>query len=224
MTTATEAMGALGQAGTALQAGLDVLDLNYEVTFTLYRKVVSPIDGYVFWVRGDIVVPSAYPDGVYPEDLTFQVKGSLHHTTINNQDPDESFSTNRMIFTTGQYVNDLADIDPQTMYLAETNGQRYTFSTRSGYYRQVDLYHYSGDAVYPTMDTQIIDSADDLNLHEPVVSNSLPIWLRLNSLFPVYPAMLVPDNKRPPYAVINIGEEDTTPMQAAPVTTLDGSR
>ena len=225
MTTATEAMGVgNNQAATALSLGLDAVDLDQLITFVLYRKVTSPIDGAVFWVRGDIVSPTAYPAGQYPPALTLQVKGSLHHTTVNTQNQDESSSTNRMIFTTTEAVNNLAELDSQTIYLAECQQQRFTFSTRSGWYRQANLYHYSGDAVYPAFASQIIDRAEDLNLYEPVVNNSLPVWLTLNKLFPVYPAYLIPDNLTPPYAAVIIGEDDTTALQSAPVIDFSGTR
>ena len=57
-----------------------------------------------------------------------------------------------------------------------------------------------------------------------MVNNSLPFWLTLNQLFPVYPAMLVPDNMTPPYGVIMIGEDDTTPLQSAVIIDLSGNR
>lgn len=233
----SEITGAPAQIQTALDAGLDVIDLNQEVTFTLYKRVVLPADGFVFWVKADILSPSALPNStvvnratsnqpalqVSPA-LSFQARGSLHHTTVNRQDPDESYSTHRMTFTSKDAVNDLADIAPDHIYLALTDGQRYAFSTRSMWYKQAGLYHYGGDAVYPTMSTQVVDHPGQLNLTDQVVSNSLPIWLGLNQLFPIYPALLVPDNISPPYAAVNITEEDTTPMQAGPYRDASGSR
>jgi hypothetical protein len=129
-----------------------------------------------------------------------------------------------MVFTTAEAVSDLAELDSQTMYLAECQKQRFTFSTRSGWYRQSNLYHYSGDAVYPAFASQIIDNPEDLNLYEPVVNNSLPVWLTMNQFFPVYPAFLVSDNLTPPYAAVIIGEDNTSPMQSAPVVDFSGTR
>ena len=34
--------------------------------------------------------------------------------------------------------------------------------------------------------TQLIDSATQVDLTQPIVSNSLPIWLSLSALVPVY--------------------------------------
>ncbi|HET8687074.1 MAG TPA: hypothetical protein VFM18_10470, partial [Methanosarcina sp.] len=53
-----------------------------------------------------------------------------------------------------------------------------------------------------------------VNLGSPIATNSLPIWLALNGLMPVYPAFLAPTNLRPPYATVSIPE--TLPIQAAP--------
>ena len=219
-----DTVGKQSQLRNALAEGLDVIDENATVTFNLYRRMVLPLDGFVFWVRADIIKPGALPPLQYPASLSFEAQGSLHHTTINRQDPDESFSTHRMIFTSKDKVQDLADVAPETMYLAETHGMRYTFSSRTMWYKQAALYHYAGDAVYPTMASQIIERVEDLNLRDVVVSNSMPIWLQFNKLFPVYPALLVPDNIEPPYAVVNISEEDTTPLQAAPIYAKNRSR
>src|SRR6202012_3696829 len=169
-----------------------------------------PADGFVFWVRADLLAAPSPTSNAF----MFQARGSLHHTTVNKQDPDESFSINRMIFTSKDPVDNLAAIAPNSLYLGSTNGQRYAFSARSMWYKQAALYHYSGDAGYPTLATQIINHPTKLNLSDAVVSNSLPIWLSLNKFFPLYPSMLVPDNIDPPYAAVNIGEEDTTPMQS----------
>jgi hypothetical protein len=48
-----------------------------------------------------------------------------------------------------------------------------------------------------------------------VVSNSLPIWLSINRLFPVFPSFLVPDNVRPPYATAHVLPESQRALQGA---------
>lgn len=220
-----------------LAAGLDTLDLNQTVTFTQYNRVVLPADGFVFWVKADILNYGAQPNSfgantttpgagttVAAPAATFQAQGSLHHTTVNRQDSDESFSVNRMIFTSKDEVNDLTDIAPTTMWLGETSGQRYAFSSRTMWYRQAGLYHYAGDAVYPALASQIIDNPAQLNLASAVVSNSLPVWLGFNSTWPVYPSYLVPDNLAPPYISVNIDEGDTHPLQSWPLYDGNGSR
>lgn len=232
-----ETLGNQGQLRGLLARGLDNLDQDQTVTWTLYKRVVLPADGFVFWVRAVTLSPSAVVNsspvnsfapnqGPVVTQLapTFTAQGSLHHTTVNRQDADESFSVNRMIFTSKQPVNDLNEVAPDSLYLATTNGQRYAFSSRSMWYRQADLYHYSGDAVYPTLATQIIDWPQELNQRDVVVSNSLPIWLGLNKFFPVYPSYLVPDNLRPPYASVHIGEEDTSPLQSGATHDATGTR
>lgn len=235
--SAFEAAGAPANIQTALDAGLDVIDLNQTVNFTLYKRVVLPADGFVFWVKADVLSPGAslntslvnqvpvnQPGLLSQSAPSFQARGSLHHTTVNKQDPDESYSVHRMTFTSKDEVDKLGAIAPDEMYMALTDGQRYAFSTRSMWYRQAGLYHYSGDAVYPTMSTQVIDDPAQLDLSNQVVSNSTPIWLMLNQLFPIYPSLLVPDNIVPPYGVINITEEDTSPLQAGPWKDASGTR
>jgi len=215
-----ETTGNQGQMASTLRAGLETLDLQQRVTFVLYKRIVLPVDGFVFWVNASVLAPGSY-DSSY--SLMFEAQGSLHHTTVNRQDPDESFSVHRMIFTSLQPINDLARTDPQYMYLASTDGEQYAFSTRSGWYKQSGLYHYSGDAVYASLASQILNNPNDLGQAQ-VVSNSLPVWLTLNQLFPVYPSYLVPDNIQPPYAVIHIDEDGTSPMQSAPFWDNAGNR
>ena len=215
-----ETTGNQGQMASALHAGIETIDLQQTVTFELYKQIVLPVDGFVFWAKASLLAPGA----VNPDySLIVQAQGSLHHTTVNRQDPDESFSVHRMVFTSLQEVNNLGKTDPDYLYLATTDGEQYAFSTRSGWYRQSGLYHYSGDAVYPTLSTQILNDPNELG-QEQIVSNSLPIWLNLNQLFPVYPGYLLPDNLKPPYAVIDIGEDDTSPMQSAPFWDNAGNR
>ena len=237
MTSILETTGNQGQLETALKSGLDVIDLNQTVTFTLYRRVILPADGFVFWVRDSLLKPGSLVNTWTPNTRTpnqaqvfntpaqqFEVQGSLHYTTVNTQGQDESYSQNRMIFTSKSAVDNLAAIDHDTMWMAYTDGHRYAFSTRSGWYRQAGLYHYSGDAVYSSLASQVIDDPAQLRTREVVVSNSLPVWLSLSRFFPVYPSYLVPDNGIPPYASVQIGEDDTLPLQAAPFFDRNGTR
>ena len=232
-----EASKAPGQMKSDLFAGLDAIDLNQTVVFTQYRRVVLPADGFVFWVKADILSPSALgntsvansatPNAaqvVAQRAPTIVAQGSLHHTTTARQDADETLSVNRMVFTSKQQINDLDEVDPHTMYLAAVGPDRFAFSTRSGWYHQAGLYHYSGDAVYPVMASQIIDSYEQIEQRDMVISNSLPIWLTFNQMFPVFPSMLVPENIKPPYAVVDIDEGDTSPMQSAAWHDRQGNR
>jgi hypothetical protein len=209
--------------------GLAVLDENATLTFTLFKRVVLPADGFVFWLRADILnQPSVYnaapfnvpPNNTPPQIVTpaqtFDAAGSLHHTTLNQQDEAESFSLQKMVFTTPDEVDQLTSIAPDELWIAEWSNLRFAFSSRTGFYYQAGLYHYAGDALYPALATQVIDSPEQLEAKLLIVSNSLPIWLTLQTAFPLYPSYLVPDNITPPYASIQIGDDDTSPLQNAP--------
>jgi len=89
------------------------------------------------------------------------------------------------------------------------------FSRRGDYFGPANLWHYSGFAVYPAMQTQIVQSAADIPTG-PIVTNSLPVWLSQNSFAPVYPSFLVPDNAAPPYIVAHIEPDGTEVLGAFP--------
>lgn len=215
MADITEGLGNQGQIRGPLATGLNVIDEQQVVNFVLYKQMILPADGFVFWVNSALINESGLP-------TSFNARGSLHHTTVNTQDPEESMSVHRMVFTSLQVVDELAAIDGDSLWLGETAGQKYAFSSRSSWYRQAHLWHYSGDAVYPPLATQIVDTLPDLT--NRVVSNSLPVWLSLADAFPIYPSMLVADNIAPPFASAHIGEDDTFPMMAGPYFDKNSSR
>lgn len=227
MSLATEAMmPGTNNMASALAAGLDTVDQKQSVTFTLYVKQILPIDGFVFWLKADqLLNPPALP-------LKLQIEGSLHHATVNTQSEDENFSTQRLIFTAKDPVATLSAIAPDTLYMAEVDGYKYAFSSRSNWYRQADLYHYSGDAVYAALADMVVDDIADLDLTNRVVSNSMPFWLIFtNSVLAsfvntwrLYPSYLLPDNQTPPYAAVDIDERMTKPLGAGRAYDKDGNR
>lgn len=200
------------QLASQLDAGLDVLSAKQQITFTLYKKLVLPLDGFVFWVNSSIIVP----DTNMPP-TTQIVQGSLHYSTELEQDEDASISFNTIVFTAKTPCDIFQEIDPQYLYLANYNGIRFAFNSQGKYYQQADLWHYVGVAVTSIMETQIIDNATQLNSLCLIVSNSLPIWLFMPIYKPpypgficpitLYPSFLVPENELPPYGSVHI--EDT---------------
>lgn len=227
------------QMSGAQAAGLGIISEAVELVFTLYYRVVLPLDGFVFWVRADLLRPAALLDlaaynrvplnqiasvEVAAETLVVE-PASLHHTTLNQQNEAESFSLQKFTLTCKQSVDNLAAVAPGQLWVADWCGLKLAFSSRTGYYRTADTYHYTGDALYPALAGQLIDDTAQLDLTSVVTSNSLPIWLALGAPFPVYPSFLVPDNIVPPYGAVHIGDDDTDPLQAAPFYDGDtGSR
>lgn len=243
MATVTESAGAKTPMGSDLAAGLDTLSLDQQITFTLYVRLVLPLDGYVFWVKAELLTPSALANALRPNVVTpnqaptlaraaktLVVKGSLHYGTDSRQEQEENYSANRMIFTAEDEVNDLDNVTPGTMWIgrdpAILNGRRFAFSSQTSRYEQAGLWHYVGFAVYPDMETQIIDDLAGFDSTNVVVSNSLPAWLALNGYVPLYgfgnpslplfPSFLVPANLVPPFAAVHIAPESTKALAAAP--------
>ena len=190
----------------ALAAGLETLDQAQTVVFTQYVKQILPADGYVFWVA---------------TSNTVTVKGSVHYGVNKEQNEDETIAINRVIFTAESEIQQFSVVSPSVIYIGTfplpTAGDiMFAFSQQGDFYQQADLFHYVGNAIYPAMMSQIVSSAADLAALEPIVSNSLPVWLSLTQFGPVYPSFLVPDNIAPPYIVAHVGEEDTDALQPLP--------
>lgn len=224
-----EAQNAKPPLGAGLAEGVESISASQRIKFTKYLKLILPLDGFVFWVRSDLVGPSALLNAsrfnatLYNEaprplrgPATFEAAGSLHYATDQYQTEEESFALNRVVFTSEGPVEDLNDISPMVAYIGEIDDIRFAFSQRGAFYRQADLYHYRGDAIYPSMESQIIDDPTLLDTRNLVVSNSLPIWLTLNRIMPLYPSFLAPDNLRPPYGVVHVIPEGTRTLQVAP--------
>lgn len=245
MSTVAESVGAPTPMGSDLQAGVDTLSLDQEITFTKYVRVVLPLDGFVYWVAASILSPSALynvagmnttafnaPPRVSAPAPTLTAKGSLHYATETQQQEQNTFSVNSVIFTSEQAVTELNAIAPNELWLASFQGVRFAFSSRSSFYVQSDLWHYRGQAVFADMDPIIVDQPSTLNRAQ-VVSNSLPAWLALQSYrsptgfggpsFPLFPSFVVPDNLPPPFGTVHIGPDDTRPLGAAQIVSPNSS-
>jgi hypothetical protein len=216
-----------------------------EYVFTRYTRLVLPVDGYIFWLRSNLVSPSAQfnamgfntiaIDGYGPvlPPVTARVKGTVHYSTTQHQDADKVYTSNTVHFNTMETVQFLNAIDPSTMWICSFDGIRFAFSHRDNYFAPVGEKHYVGQAIYSSMESQIIDSVDKLQQTQ-VVSNSLPFWLSMNGYSIFYgiqqcPVTLYPsssqllDNLSPPFGVVHIEPNQTTAFSAAPVldATLD---
>ncbi|EBJ4785030.1 hypothetical protein DVE09_24830, partial [Salmonella enterica] len=189
------------ELNATLTQGLDDLSRFQVVTFTKYIRKVLPLDGFVFWVKASVL--SSAPDS---EPDTVNVKGYLHLTTESIQDDEQLYDRNVVTFTAQADIDPFNDIGSDVLYIGEFFGIQFSFSRRTGLNEATNLYHYSGEAIFPYMRSQIINSADDIDLADVVVSNSLPIWLSLSQFMPMYPAMLSVQNLVPPYATVKCGE------------------
>lgn len=222
-----------------LQQGVKTLALDQEITFRLYRRVVLPIDGFVFWVRADLAnrqffqtskLTTAAEVGeadLETEELSLVAKGSLHYTADIRQEEPETYAANRVTFTSIEEVQELNAVAPGTLWIGEFDGLRFAFSSLSARYRQAGIWHYSGFAVYPDTLPLVVDDIQSAPFSTAqVVSNSLPAWLAIagykppwafwGALPPLFPSFLVPDNEAPPFAAVHITPEGTRGLASAP--------
>jgi hypothetical protein len=245
--SAAEAAQAKGPLGSALAAGVEVLSLSDEVAFTRYNRLVSPFDGSVFWVKADVLSQSALlnrigfntsefnqPALVAQPAPVMTVKGSFHYSTRQDQNEAETEGVSTVIFSALSPIQEFNDVQPDALWVGTYGGDAegddgpitFAFSQRGRYYKEADLFHYSGTAVLPVFKTQLIDSADALAGKMAIVSNSLSIWLSLNdyappyagfnNVVPMFPSFLIPDNYPPPYGVVHIEPGGTIGLQSAP--------
>lgn len=235
MASVFETSGAKDQMAAGLAQGIETISLNQEVTFTLYVKIVLPLDGYVFWVNSSLLTDSAilnasqynkllydnYPVEVPKRQLKAQ--GSFHVSKEMHQLEDRTTVYNHVIFTSLQPIQDFNLVNPYFLYIANYQGYRYAFSRQENFYRQADLYHYRGDTVYSIMKTQVIETMTGFDTENVIVSNSLPIWLGLSQFFPMYPSYLVAQNISPLYASVDIDPRQTTALQSFPLITQNSS-
>jgi hypothetical protein len=227
MATAQEASIAGSQLEAALRAGVRQISRDQRITFVQYQRTVLPVDGYLFWVS---------------TGLTFVSQGSLHVASEIRQNEDETIGYNRIFFTTNNQIQEFNSVAPNILWLASIPAIApsavstsesleappdqapgisgltpspiiFAFSSRGSYYRKANLFHYFGVSVQPPLLTQIVQSLGDLP-GQPIVGNSLPIWLSLDQFAPVYPSFIVPQDVEPPYIVAHIEPESTEPLQA----------
>jgi len=229
MATVGETTGAKPQLAAGLNQGIDTLSVNETLTFNLYVKLVLPLDGYVFWVNANLLNDSAIynamtygfaefnqPGQALPRK-SIPVTGSFHFNSEVHQLDDQTAAYNHVLFTSPQLIQDFNLVNPNLIYVAKYEQLTFAFSRRENYYKQADLYHYRGSALYSIMRSQLIDTMAGFDSSSVIVSNSLPIWLSLNKYFTLYPSYLVGQNLAPPYASVDIQPSATTAIQAFPL-------
>ena len=216
MSIASEAAGSPNQLQTSLYQGLGSLSRNQKLVFTQYTKQTISEDGYVFWVAGS---------------ATITAKGSLHYSTDRSQEEDQTIGINAVEFTSEVEITELNGVNMGTLWICpwltpDGNTIQIAFSSRGAYYEQAGLWHYTGFAVFPALQSQLIATLADLPAG-PIVSNSLPLWLDAAAnmgaivgsqapTVPAYASYLIPENIVPPYVVVHIEPEMTKAIQGFP--------
>jgi len=232
MATVSETIGAPQELASGLQLGTTTLSQNQTLSFVLYKRLVLPVDGFVFWVKASSLqkrTPALYDytpydtgtfnstSGAQLASESFSILGSLHYFQEIHQEEDTTYTRQLGLFTSTKEVNDFARLAPDELYITTLpNGTRIAFNGQIGRYDQAGLWHYNGRALYSTEATQVLESATQLNTQLQIVSNSLPIWLAMStSSLPVYPSYLSGLNIYPPYITADI--TGTTAMGQSPV-------
>lgn len=236
MTSIEELFGAKSPMASDLDQGVRTLALEQEISFSLYVRVVLPLDGFVFWVRSDLAAQDALSEfltAAQQEEIeqtsadgrTIKVKGSLHYDATVQQDEGELWAQNRVVFTSLTEVENLNQISTDLLWIGEFEDLRFAFSSLSARYYQAALWHYSGIAIYPDAAPNIIDRVQDFS-DAQVVSNSLPAWLAIKDYMPpwaywqapppIFPSMTPPLNNAPPFVTVHVLPDQTLALSSAP--------
>jgi hypothetical protein len=182
------------ELASVIAQGIEYLSGATQYTFNLFIKFVSPIDGLVYWIPA-------------PNSEPVTVAGSFHITADQQQNIADSKTFSQVWLSTQTEIPQFRDVGGDSLYCGVVDGRRYAFNSQGKYYRQANVFHYAGDILYPTMETQFINSPDDITL---TVTNSLPVWLAHPLAgVPIFPAYLVPKDQPPPYVSVFIPPEKT---------------
>jgi hypothetical protein len=242
MATATEVASQPGSDDKAagLIAAISLISGEQTYTFDLYKRLVLPLDGFVFWVKASQINDSIYGKGALyklhsldakgfaeanktltltPQQQAvyqFSINGSLHVSQDLAQEEDTTYVSQNILFTTKNEVTHFANIAPDEMYVMTIpNGAQVAFGQQRNHYTLAGLWHYNGKAVYSTLADQIVNDIAKLNTNSQIISNSLPFWLALSTpSVPVYPSFLSPKNLTPPYVTADITQ--TTSLASSP--------
>ena len=87
MATVSESAASKTQLASGLAQGVETLSLSQEINFTLYVKLVLPLDGYVFWVNASLLTDNAiYNISQYNKQITTAIRAVLTVTIITSKD------------------------------------------------------------------------------------------------------------------------------------------
>lgn len=217
-----EDSGDFSELASLLQQGVDSISEGQEIKLKAYSRVVLPIDRYIY----------------YKPLKQLCVTGALNYTQEMVQEESETYDRAIVMLTCSQAVQEFSDAPVNTIYVGTTKRFRYAFERQGGFFSTAKLWHYIGHSLPPVFTLQLLDNPASIDPSQPVVSNSLPLWLQLNNyrvpfptppaapppdLFtnsiPMYPADLVEPNLVPPY--ISVMCYDT---RALGLPTLDQNR
>jgi hypothetical protein len=214
-----------------------------DVTFIKYIRLVLPADGFVFWVRASILsgssaynesifsgVPFNYETKIISQASSITVKnGSFHVANEIVQEETSTYSRNQVLFTSPEHIQDFTDVNPGVLWIAtnEERNYKYRFGIggRSWRFEESGIHHYTATTILPEMATQIVDTLAGVSTL-PVVSNSIPLWLLLNTYqppypgyqnaLPLYPSFQSPLNLPAPYGIVHVVPGSMTALQLAP--------
>lgn len=190
-------MGLAPYAGV-LRNGIDFLKENNKFIFITYSKAILPYDGFIFWIKR--------------KEETVIVKSIEHTAEEMLQEGDTFRSESTLILTSEEPLFDFSQNDLETIKVIVCNNNRYVIRKSGENTGESGIFHYMARIIEKPLESILLDSEDDFRSRKIQLSSSIPLFILLASgvfdLVPVhydlYPAWLVPFNKKPPYITVEI--------------------
>lgn len=221
--SATDILNNNAQNSLSRSVGSGMNDICYEgtVLFRQYRKIVLPLDRFIFWLAT-------------PQTMT--ITGSLHIETHNRHTETERYDYSDMVLTTQEEVQTFHQKPTDTLWMACIDGTHFSIDGQKKHFKQAGLFHYFGSNVPPSFRSQFIHTEAELDDYHPVISSSLPIFLALPHIgspalgwcpwpkdVPIFPSFSSPDNQEPPYIIIHNDPHSAQPVGLGTVDPTTGA-
>ncbi|UMM63162.1 hypothetical protein [Aristophania vespae] len=205
----------------SLVAAVNDVSYGQHVQLKEYKRLILPLDGYVFWVA---------------TGKEILVTGALYFLTENIQKEAKSLEQRNVIFSSKEEVKPFNQLSSDQIWVGNLDETRFVFGSRSSQITQDGLFHYIGESISPIFSTQFIDDLNIINDDEVIVSNSLPIfmalptqsnpyldWCRWPENVPIFPSYIVPDSQAPPYITVDIDPSFQQSLTPGLISTSDKS-
>ncbi len=188
-----------------IRGGYNFIKDNQKITFKTYRRVVLPLDKFIYWVKlSDEVLMNCM----------------VHKTEEFNHEVDNFRNEATIILITEDAIFDYSNDGIDEIKVFKYNNSLYLLRKTGENAEQSGVYHHIAHIIEPQMQYIFLDSEDDIKKEKFQLTSSIPLFISFSSglfdltpfEYEIYPAWLTPYNKKPPYIAIEV--EETTGLDS----------